>query len=245
MISLLISHVRPDAKEFELETISFSDFIKFMGIPKGGKTIDLIHESISNLMGMSFAVEIRPSVVRYYHWIAGGCRVDEEERMIYIQLDAPLKKFLIGQKKHFTQYELGYISQLKKKYSCRLYEYLRSMVNFGCANLNVDTFSQTITDGKYKTAYDLKRRVIDPALDEINATTDITVSCEEVRIQTETGKKKITGFKFHITEKTHEEKQIIMGTWGIPFEDILLLEDGQRPDFKDLEPETDLPFKCD
>ena len=76
MISLLISHVRPDAKEFELETISFSDFIKFMGIPKGGKTIDLIHESISNLMGMSFAVEIRPSVVRYYHWIAGGCEVD-------------------------------------------------------------------------------------------------------------------------------------------------------------------------
>ena len=64
-------------------------------------------------------------------------------------------------------------------------------------------------------------------------------------VVTDAGKKKITGFKFHITEKTHEEKQIIMGTWGIPFEDILLLEDGQRPDFRDLEPETDLPFKCD
>ena len=72
------------------------------------------------------------------------------------------------------------------------------------------------------------------------------VSCEVVRSDDSgRGKKKITGFKFHITEKTHEEKQIIMGTWGIPFEDILLLEDGQRPDFKDLEQEPDLPFKCD
>jgi len=108
------------------------------------------------------------------------------------------------------------------------------------------TFSQTITDGKYKTAYDIKRRVIDPAIDEINETTDISVSVEEIRSQTTNGgKPKITGFKFHINEKSHEEKQIIMGTWGIPFEDILLLEDGQRPDFRDLEPETDLPFKCD
>ena len=95
-------------------------------------------------------------------------------------------------------------------------------------------------------SYDLLVRVIEPALEEINATTDIMVSCEVVRSDVGgRGKKKITGFKFHITEKTHEEKQIIMGTWGIPFEDILLLEDGQRPDFKDLEPETDLPFKCD
>ena len=80
---------------------------------------------------------------------------------------------------------------------------------------------------------------------KINATTDITVSVEEVREEGTTGKMKTVGYRFHLKEKTHEEKQIIMGTWGIPFEDILLLEDGQRPDFKDLEPETDLPFKCD
>ena len=119
------------------------------------------------------------------------------------------------------------------------------MLNIGCVNLNVDTFSQVITDGKYKRAVDQMSRVIEPALEEINATTDITVSCEEVRQEGATGKMKTIGYKFHIKEKTHEEKQIIMGTWGIPFEDILLLEDGQRPDFKDLEQEPDLPFKCD
>lgn len=233
MISLLISHVRPDAKEFELETISFSDFIKFMGIPKGGKTIDLIHESISNLMGMSFAVEIRPSVVRYYHWIAGGCEVDEDAKVIHIQLDPALKPFLLGNKKKFTQYEIGFISNFKRKYSCRLYEYLRSMVGIGCANFSVENFSAKITDGMYIRAADLKRYVIEPALEEINATSDITVSYEECRGPGPRGKLKTTSYKFHIKEKTFEEKQIIMGTWGIPFEDILEYDEKTRPKFCD------------
>ena len=245
LLALMISHVKPKDTTFPVEVIPFNVFMQFMGIGDGGKQYGKIHDSISDLMGMSFAIEVEPGVTEFYHWIADGCRIDYNNKKIYIQLSPGLMRFLTGKKRNFTKYELGFIMQLKKKYSCRLYEYLRSMVNFGCANLNVYTFSQTITDGKYKTAYDLKRRVIDPAIGEINATTDITVSCEEVRTQTDAGKKKITGFKFHIEEKTHEEKQIIMGTWGIPFEDILLLDEGQRPNFDDLEQEPDLPFKCD
>ena len=246
LIALMLSHVKPNDTEFPVEVIPFNSFMKFMDISDGGKQYNKIRASISKLMGMSFCIEPEPGVYEFYHWIASGCRVDTKEKNIYIQLDSGLKKFLTGRKKNFTRYEIGFIMQLKKKYSCRLYEYLRSMVNIGCVNLNVDTFSQVITDGKYKRAADQMSRVIEPALEEINATTDIMVSCEVVRSDVGgRGKKKITGFKFYITEKTHEEKQIIMGTWGIPFEDILLLEDGQRPDFKDLEPETDLPFKCD
>ena len=100
------------------------------------------------------------------------------------------------------------------------------MVNLGCVNLNVDTFSQVITDNKYPRPADQMRYVIEPALEEINATTDITVSVEEVREEGTTGKMKTVGYRFHLKEKTHEEKQIIMGTWGIPFEDILMLEEG-------------------
>ena len=171
--------------------------------------------------------------------------MDEDAKVIYIQLDPALKPFLLGNKKKFTQYEIGFISNFKRKYSCRLYEYLRSMVGIGCANFSVENFSAKITDGMYIRAADLKRYVIEPALEEINATSDITVSYEECRGPGPRGKLKTTSYKFHIKEKTFEEKQIIMGTWGIPFEDILLLEDGQRPDFKDLEQEPDLPFKCD
>lgn len=246
LLALMISHVKPKDTTFPVEVIPFNVFIQFMGIGDGGYQYEKIYDSISDLIGMSFAIEVEPGVTEFYHWIAGGCRVDKNEKKIYIQLDPGLKKFLTGKKRNFTKYELGFIMQLKKKYSCRLYEYLRSMVKFGCANLNVDTFSQNITDGRYKNATDQKRYVIEPALEEINATTDISVSCEEIRTPGATGKLKTTGFKFHITEKSYEEKQIIMGTWGIPFEDILLLEDGQRPDFKDLEqePEENLPFQC-
>lgn len=244
LIALMLSHIKPKEKEFPVETISFSDFMRFMNISDGGRQYGKIHSSISKLMGMTFCVEVAPKVYEYYHWIASGCRIDEKEKKIHIQLDAGLKKFLVGNKKNFTRYELGFIMQLQRKYSGRLYEYLRSMVNFGCVNLNVETFSQTITDGKYKRANDIKERVIKPALKEINATTDITASMEEVRDYNSRGKPKTIGYKFHINEKTYEEKQKIIATWGIPFEDILLLGEGERPDFKDIEEDNykDLPF---
>lgn len=236
MIAILIAHISPDDNEFRMEKISFANFAKLMNIPKGGKTTELIHSSISKLIGMSFCIEVKPRVYEYYHWIAGGCCVDEEERMIYIQLDAPLKKFLIGQKKHFTQYELGYISQLKKKYSCRMYEYLKSVGNLHMLNVKVETLSAKITDGVYTLPYDLKRRVIDPSIKEINATTDIRVRYEEIRDRD--NPKKVTGYKFFVMEKTYEEKQKIMGTWGINFEDILMLEEGERPKFEPADDDT-------
>ena len=245
LLALMISHVKPKDTEFPVEVISFNNFMKFMDIHDGGRQYKKIHASISKLMGMSFCIEVEPGIYEYYHWIADGCRVDTVNRTIHIQLSPGLKKFLTGKKKNFTRYEIGFIMQLKKKHSCRLYEYLRSMVNLGCVNLNVDTFSQVITDGKYKRPADQISRVIDPAIEEINATTDITVSVEEVREEGFQGRQKTVGYKFHVKEKTHEEKQIIMGTWGIPFDDILMLEEGQRPDFKELEQEPDLPFKCD
>ena len=242
LIALMLSHVKPNDTEFPVEVIPFNSFMKFMDIHDGGRQYNKIRGSLSKLMGMSFCIEPEPGVYEFYHWIADGCRVDTNEKKIYIQLSPGLKKFLTGRKKNFTRYEIGFIMQLKKKYSCRLYEYLRSMVNIGCVNLNVDTFSQVITDNKYPRAADQMRYVIEPALEEINATTDITVSCEEVREEGATGKMKTVGYKFHLKEKTHEEKQVIMGTWGIPFEDILMLEEGQRPDFKEMEQKPNLPF---
>ena len=235
MIALLIAHVSPDDEEFRMEKISFANFAKLMNIPKGGKTTELIHSRISRLMGMSFCLEVKPRVFEYYHWIASGCRVDEEENMIYIQLDPGLKNFLIGQKKHFTKYELGYISRLKRKYSCRMYEYMKSVGNLHMLNVRVETLSERITDGVYKEHYDLKRYVIEPSLKEINETTDIRVRYEEIIDTNNPKKPKVTGYKFIITEKTYEEKQEIMSKWGIKFDDILLLEDGERPKFEPVE----------
>lgn len=245
LLALMISHIPPNATEFPIEEISFYNFMQFMNISDGGKQYKKIHSSISKLMGMSFAIEPKPGVYEYYHWIADGCTVDENKKKIYLQLSPGLKKFLTGTQRNFTRYEIGFIMQLKRKYSCRLYEYLRSMVNLGCVNLNVDTFSRVITDGVYKKPFDIKSRVIDPAIEEINETTDITVSCEEVRKKTVKGKYKTVGYKFHIQEKTLEEKQIIMGTWGIPFDDILIEYDGNtRPQLNkgNKDDEDEYPF---
>lgn len=233
LVALMISHIKPKDDEFPVERISFTNFMKLMDISDGGKQYEKIKASIYKLMGMSFCIEPKPGVFEFYHWIADGATVDENSKEVTLQLSPGIKKFLIGNKRNFTQYELGYILGLKKKYSTRLYEYLHSMLNLPSVNLSVDTFSQNITDSKYKTPTDIKRYVIEPALKEINETSDITVKYDEIRETNMYGKEKTIGYKFWVGEKPYEERQAIMGTWGIDFEDILLLDEKERPSFKD------------
>ena len=247
LIALLISHIHPNDTEFQEEIISFANFMKFMDISDGGKQYCKISESISKLMGMTFCIEVKPNVFEYYHWIADGCRIDFNTRQIHICLSPGLSRFLIDNKKNFTGYELGFIMNLKKKYSCRLYEFLHSVANFGTIKMTVESFSQKITDNKYSKAADQKRFVLEPAIEEINNTSDLTVTyeCKTTKRSVRGGREAITGYIFHITEKSYEEKQAIMGTWGIDFEDILILSERERPNFPEPEPEfkdTELPF---
>ena len=86
----MISHVKPKDTEFPVEVIPFNVFMQFMGIGDGGKQYNKIHDSISDLMGMSFAIEVEPGVTEFYHWIADGCRIDYNNKKIYIQLSPGL-----------------------------------------------------------------------------------------------------------------------------------------------------------
>ena len=105
LLALMISHVKPKDTSFPVEVIPFNVFMQFMGIGDGGKQYSKIHDSISDLMGMSFAIEVEPGVTEFYHWIADGCRIDYNNKKIYIQLSPGLMRFLTGKRRNFTKYE--------------------------------------------------------------------------------------------------------------------------------------------
>ena len=69
--------------------------------------------------------------------------------------------------------------------------------------------------------------ILSPAK-KMNIDTD-TLAYQELPVYLEQTKEILTWLK----EKTYEEKQIIMGTWGIPFEDILEYDEHTRPKFGD------------
>ena len=96
--------------------------------------------------------------------------------------------------KHFTSYQLKQVSQLTSKYAIRLYELLIAWRSVGKTPiLEISDFRQKlgVQDTEYKTMSDFKKRVLEPAIEQINKETDITVKYD----QHKTGRV-VSGFEF-------------------------------------------------
>ena len=108
--------------------------------------------------------------------------------------------------KHFTSYELEQVSNLTSAYSVRLYEILiawRSTGKTPIIDLAELRTKIGVLDDEYSKVADLKKRVIEPSIKQINEHTDIRVTYEQHK-----SGRNITGlsFKFKQIVKQQNEK---------------------------------------
>lgn len=134
--------------------------------------------------------------------------------------------YLSGLKGRFTKYELGHISNMTSVYGIRLYELLMQWKGTGKREIEIDWLKKQFElDASYDRMFDLKKRVIDPAVKDINKTSNINVKWE----QRKTGRK-VTHLIFTFSEKkspedkeskpkkTTPEKTTLL---GVPFTEIM------------------------
>jgi plasmid replication initiation protein len=131
-------------------------------------------------------------------WVSEVRYVDAEAtvKLIFAPIVIPLITRLEEQ---FTKYDIEQISSLSSAYAVRLYELLICWRATGKTPvIELADFRQKmgVLDSEYQRMYDLKKRVLEPALEQVNEHTDITVKVE----QHKTGRS-ITGFSFKFKPK--------------------------------------------
>lgn len=94
----------------------------------------------------------------------------------------------------FTKYKLENVAKITSSYGIRLYELLLQHLNIKKPRtFSIEEFCETfMVHGKYSRIYDLKKRVIDPAVNDINRHTDLWAKWEQIK----TGRK-VTHLKFY------------------------------------------------
>lgn len=129
----------------------------------------------------------------------------------------------------FTKYLLAQTANLNSVYSVRLYELLiqwRQAKQTPIFDLTMFRGQLGVESHEYKNMCDFKKRVLNPALKEINHKTDIHVSYE----QSKNGRV-VDGFKFTVTQKTLAKGKVLDGhltpltTKQIPYFAKLLAND--------------------
>ena len=104
-----------------------------------------------------------------------------------------------GYEQFFTQYLLEQTASMSSAYSVRLYELLvqwKTAKKTPVFELMEFREQLGVERNEYNRMYDFKHRVLDVAIKEINETSDLKVSYENVKKG-----RKITGFKFKVLEK--------------------------------------------
>lgn len=100
-------------------------------------------------------------------------------------------------KSHFTGYKLKEIAQMDSAHAIRLFEILTQYKSLGQRDLAVDELKELMQlEDKYSKTTELKRRVIDPAVKQINAHSSLNVEYTERKQG-----RKITAFVFTFKEK--------------------------------------------
>ena len=134
---------------------------------------------------------------RVVRWVSGISYV-EGAGIVKLRFAPEIVPLITRLEKNFTWYELMQVANLNL-YATRLYELLvcwRSTGKTPVIEINDFRLKVGLVENEYKAMCDFKKRVLEPAIKQINEHTDITVKVE----QHKTGRS-ITGFSFKFKSK--------------------------------------------
>ncbi len=210
----VISKLNPlNDKDFELCEMPTSEIL--------GEVLD--HESFENytyiaklcnsLLKRIFIDETRtidPATNKEIHEFVGmpmfqKLKYKQGEAIIKYQLNESLRPYLLGLRKNFTQIPLQHILPIKSGYAIRIYQMLLSELkqNRNEVEMNLLYLQDVLCVPKSLYAWiNFKKRVLEPSLKEINATTDIVADYRPLK-----ERQKIVKIEFELCYKDLQRRK--------------------------------------
>jgi len=184
-----ISLINPLAEEFPLNyKIDIKKFSAMFGLENDKNTYQLIKDSVMNkLWERELTVDINQEKKLRLRWLTSIIYADKKG-YLKVFFNPELKPLLHQLKGNFTSYNLDKIALFRRVYSVRLYEI--SLMNLNKSGQNKFLFKKTICEirelldlgEKYKKFANLRSRVIEPAVKEINTHSDIELSFKIIKL---------------------------------------------------------------
>ena len=179
LILYIVSKIKPTDTDFEEYSIDIRDVCAIFGITDDTNNIEYLKNNLKALHDKSFWIYFyEKNVESLCSWI-NNVDIDYDNKTVKISLNNKLKPYLLQLKSNYTMYELSHTLTFKSKYSIRLYELLKSLSYKEIAEISLEQLRFMLNaENLYPEFKFFKVRVLDMALKEINANTDIYVEYE-------------------------------------------------------------------
>ena len=201
IISIAVSNIVKEDKDFKAYSVTLKELSKFMGIDFKNLHRD-IKGICKNLMGKYIEVKKGDNKWDLIAWFQS---IGYADGRLYFKLSEDLKPYLIDLQAYYSQPKLSTVLTFKTYYAKRFYEFLLA-VDGSKRNgvtewhLSCDEIRELFQVGNtYGRNYNLLMKTIKPAIEEMNKTDFIHVyDYEEVHESTmgKRGKPQIAGIRF-------------------------------------------------
>ena len=159
--------------------ISAKDLMDLSGT-SGRAAYEYLRVAINRLLERMVVINLPNNEILKTRWVSSA-KYKKNEGVVSIRFAHEVIPFISQLSRDFTKYELANVMMFKSSYSIRFYELFKK--SRGTSRLiEIDWIKRQFQlEDKYKQIGNLKMKVIDPALKEINLHSDLNVSYEQVK----------------------------------------------------------------
>ena len=186
-IAILISQINRSDDDFKQYALKIDDLKKLAGDSKTKNTRHYVDVVTEDLMSRPFWIGNKR-----FNWVTIA-EWDEGSNIILFEVHRKLKPYLLEMQKNFLQYNIKNILPLKSSYVIRLYELCKDhyteatrykpskkSVQF---ELKIERMRELFDiPASYQYSSGIKLRILNKAIEEFKAKTDIQISYEEQKI---------------------------------------------------------------
>lgn len=198
MMIFICSQLNQNATNFDSIRVSVADIARFCKFEQQ-KGYTLVKSTIMRLM--TRIVQIKTEDGGWYatHWLQSA-RYVPSESVIEYKIDERLRPELLQLKAAYLSTPAAPLMEFRRDYSARLYFLLKKMLKVCEFEYELDFFRARFQLSKsYDIFFNLKNKVLEPALAEINDKSDISVMYEYIKQG-----RNYTKIKFTVTSKENK-----------------------------------------
>lgn len=182
IITHIIAKVKPDDAQGTLYQFSIVEFCKVCGIEKNGKEYETVKRELQRLADKSVYVPMDDGKEHLTRWF-DEVMIDRGNGVIEVSFHKSMWKYVYDVRKCFTQYPADCSYALNSRYSKYIYDFCKSYEGLGTITVSIDEFSKYDCPNEYAEFKSLKQKVLEVAVKEINAITDIVIAYEPLKIK--------------------------------------------------------------
>ncbi len=180
----VVSKIKPLEKDLDTIIVSIPEFCRVIGQDPtlNRASYKRVRAAIDKLKKHSLWLYDKETKSETTVDYIGKAKMYIGSGIVEITLDKDLKPYLINLSRNFTLFSLRNVLAMKSRYSISLYQILKSQYFKGpIYTVTIEELKEHLDAASYKDFKDFKKRILLPALTEINEFSDLKVSVEYIK----------------------------------------------------------------